>query len=201
MSAFCREHEYRRHTTGHHTALDIKRRTWKPFVIEATRFVQEQTAAGHPSILAGIHWVADEITQAGRPDHQQTDLSAPAVRYREALVRAVRHGNGPADLLARWIAAYLSDDRGLDPGPRFASDQHFAVQSARVFLMPLPFGDQRGSWAKRKRVPQESTKNTRMYLAAYEAAFARINAALGLVALKAAEAIRARWQQQQQDDP
>src|SRR5262249_1946858 len=109
------------------------------------------------------------------------------------LLRAHRNGVDHADFLGRLIAAYSADDRGETSRPLFASDLHFAHQTAKLILHWHPLGVAKSSWAKRQRAkqrPLESGRSPRPRVRLFT--FHRWNAALGLLALKCANEINKR---------
>ena len=189
LGRYCKAHAWNYAKTGHPLALSIRRRVWAPFVRQAEAFVTKQLLAGHPSIEAGIRWVAHELASAEHPTtHDPAHLS-----YVAALLRANRYGVDPAAFLARAIAGELADDRDTgEPGPRLASDQHAVHQKARLFLYPMPFGLEASSWARRKRVPQDPIWDSRLRWGVRAYTHDRVTNALGLLARKAAAEIRRR---------
>lgn len=188
QSKWCRSHKAHYRNTGHPEARHLRRADWKPYVVMAERFVREQLRGDHPAILAGLRWISDELTKAENP----AEHSVAYLHYAEALIRAGNHGVDPTTFLARWIAGYLADNRGREAGPFFASDEHAAAQIARLYLLPKPFGDQKGQWVRRKLVEQPAIVSSRLSLATRSFTYERVNAALGMLALKASEEILRR---------
>lgn len=187
LGRWCKPHAYTYSRTGHPVALTIPRREFAPFVKSAEAFVLAHLRADHLSIEAGLRWIAGELANAERPtNHKRVHLA-----YEDALLRAKRSGVSPTELLARFIAGELADDRG-EPRPRYASDRHAAHQRARLFLLTTPFGKQ--GWSRRKRELQAPREITRVTFGVREYAHQRINAALGLLALRASAAIQQRGQ-------
>jgi hypothetical protein len=194
LARYCLHHETNRRNTGHPVGRDIRRSEWRPYVLQAEAFVREQLRAGHPTIMAAIAWVARELRQAERPTSYST---AHHIRYCEALLRAHRNGVDATAFVARAIVGELADDRFTgEPGPRFLDDTHSAHQKTKLFLQPMPYGAERSSWARRKRLPQITRHRAPLRFGTRAYAHARINKALGVLALKAAAEIKRREAEQ-----
>lgn len=67
---------------------------------------------------------------------------------------------------------------------------HAAHQRARLFLYPMPFGPE--GWARRKREAQQPREVSRLRWKVRAYTYEHVNRALGLLAMKAADAIRQR---------
>jgi hypothetical protein len=189
LGRHCAAHASNLRQTGHPVARNLRRADWQPLVLQAHAFVCEQVRAGHPAIMTALGWLHEELRRAERPTtHDTTHL-----RYAEALVRAHRRGVNAADFLARWVAGELADNRCTgEPGPRFATDVHASHQRARLFLYSKPFGDQRRTWARRKRSAEPTSRASRIPWSVRKYAFERLNSVLGVLALRAAAEIRQR---------
>lgn len=184
LGRFCKDHAQTYIRTGHPIARDIRRYAWRPLVLRSHAFVVGQLRAGHPSIEAAVCWVAKELEHAQRPT-----LYQPAyLGYASFLLRANREGVSPSDFVARAVASYLADDRGREVGPRFASDEHFAHQAAKLYLKPAHFS--RAGWSRRKREPQDALEVVRPRWRVRAFTHERVTLALGVLALKASDAIR-----------
>lgn len=198
LGSLCETHRRRLERTGHHLVeRSVHLSEWKPLVETAAQFVAAQLAANppHPSIAAAVSWCDEELARARRwvdvPRRRGSDHAAfdSAARLR----RVSSRGLDGRELLARFIAAHLMDDRGLEARPRIRSDGHFLHQAGRLILHRALIG--RTPWKRQRpfKLPQPHIDNyhdpnvrTRRY------AFRRVNSAVGVVALAAAEAIRAQ---------
>lgn len=191
---FCRVHTTNYRSTGHPVARQVRRGVWKPYVDAAERFIREQLRAEHPGIMAALRWISDELQKAENPTEA---LGLHHVHYAAALIRARNHGVDPVTFLARWIGGYLADSGDRRRTGLFANDEHMLHQIASLYLLPRPFGRQ--SWAKRTLVEQDSIRDSNTSLPTRVYVYERVNAQLGVLALKAAETILERQRQQQQD--
>ncbi|TAJ89443.1 hypothetical protein [Reyranella sp.] len=164
---------------------------WRPFFQQAEKFVTQHLVDDHAAISAAVRWITNEIKAAESP----TRFDDPALLdYWSALLRVHRSGIEATELLARWVSGELADDRFTgEPGPRYASDTHAAHQRARLLLYVKPLN--RPAWAKCQVEPQASRGRTRLLWRTRAFAFERWNSALGLLAVKAADAIRQQHQQ------
>jgi hypothetical protein len=207
MSRLCAYHSGREQTVGHPEGRAIRRREWRPYLLQAQTFLAEQVEAFHASVAEALRWIEREIRAArdverGVVRSYGADQSLARTRYLERLLRVVRNGVDAEHLLARWVAGELADDRDTDePSPRFASDKHAAHQRARLLLTGLPFGSTHHElWAKRKREKQPPARH-RSYIpySARAHCHERWNAKLGLLAVTVADEIKRRRQQPPQD--
>lgn len=186
IGIYCKEHGARYWTSGHPIAGNFGSRMWRPFVRQAEKFVGQHLVEDHAAIAEAIRWIAKELEAAERPTRFDNQV---VLDYWSALDRVRRGGVEATELLARWIAGEVADDRYTgEPGPRFASDTHAAHQRARLQLYIRPLA--RRTWAKRKIEPQARHGRGRLSWRVRAYAFERWNTKLGLLALKAAEAIR-----------
>jgi hypothetical protein len=191
LSRFCKSHARTYSRTGHPTALTVRRGSWAPYVLLSIKFVNDQLCADHPGIEAAVRWCAQELFPKGAVI-SKSDPRRPHRGYQAALTRCRRHGVEPVDLVARAIAAELADDRSEAARPIYASDQHRIHQGARLFLAPVPH--RLPGYARRRRegALAFATETKGPSLKVREYTHYRVNAALGLLALKAAEEIRRR---------
>jgi len=155
--------------------------------------VDEQLRAGHPGVEAAGQWCAEQFF--GNTVVHRNSRKAH-MGYLWALGRARRNGIEPTDLCARWIAAYLADDRGESARPLFKDDSHFRHQAARMFLYAKPLS-RAPRWHARRRVENRTPEDAE---AAHgmprwnvrEYTFRRVNDSIGLLAMKAANEIKRR---------
>lgn len=186
VGRYCKDHAVRYWESGHPVSYNIGRRMWRPFVRQAETFVGQHLMGDHAAIAAALRWITRELEAAKRP----TRFDNPAaLGYWSALSQVRQSGIEATELLARWIAGELADDRYTgEPGPRFVSDTHAAHQRARLLLYTVPLAAR--TWAKRKVDPEGSRVRIRPTWRVRAYAFERWNSVLGLLALKAAKAIR-----------
>lgn len=196
LSALCRRHYRHWEATGHHTAATIRRGAWRPWVLDASAFVSQQLRLDHAGVAAGISWFAEELV-AGGAVARRADPRRPHTGYGVALARLRRAGVGPDDLLARWFAAFAHQQSDLDqesrPGRRiFQSDDHFRHQAAKLLLYPAPIAAPR--WAQGNTDDDDSAPSSAVKFnpSVRKYTFERVNAALGVLALRAAEEINRR---------
>jgi hypothetical protein len=194
LSRFCRTHELNNYQTGHPIAASVRRGTWGPYIELAAAFINEQLMADHPGIIAAVIWCSGELFPKGavvtRVAHQR-----PHRAYQAFLTKSRHNGTEPTDLLAYAITGELADDRDLAARPLFASDSHRRHQGARLYLRAVP-PSLNDSFLRRKIERPLATREhkgdrspnwkTREYT------HQRVNEALGLLCLKAAEEIRRR---------
>jgi hypothetical protein len=198
LGRYCRPHAYKYLESGHPTAGSLGIRTWRPYFERASAFVTEQLRARHAGIADAIRWVSSEIDQAKNPTiHKGVHL-----KYSDHLLQCVRHAVEPVDFVSRWIAGELVDTRGLDHRPLIASDRHHAHQKAHLYLYRMPFGSLGNAWAPRKPEPQAPDRIPyRVRFSVRVFTHDRVNAALGRLAIKAANEIRRREAAEDNDAP
>lgn len=189
LGRYCRTHAFNYARTGHPVALSVGPREWLPFVLRAETFVCEQLSAGHPSIVAALRWIEQELRNAER----STTHDVAHLEYEQAILRAKRSGVDAIAFLARFVAGELADDRGREPGPRYASDTHAAHQRTTLYLYAMPLG--RKGRDREPQPPRGYGSRNRWRVRDYT--WKRLNPRLGLLAMKAAEEIRRRDLQQQ----
>lgn len=185
IGIYCREHGARYSSSGDPIAGNIGPRMWRPFVLQAERFVTRHLVENHAAIAEAVRWITKELEASERPTRFDDQA---LLDYWSALLRVRRSGVEATELLARWIAGELGDARfSGDPGTRIASDTHARHQRARLLLFVKPMVH---TWAKRKIEPQDHQGRVRLSWRVRSCAFERWNSALGLLALKATDAIR-----------
>jgi hypothetical protein len=184
LGRFCRSHARAVYETGDPLGRAVRRATWRPLVQEAADFVAQQLVTGHAGISDGVRWCARDLLRKATGSR----LAPTEARYFAALARARSAGVAPVDLLARWIAAYLADDRGDNVRPLFRSDEHWRHQAARLFIHGRPIGGGDG-WSSRTRTPQPPRRRRGDGPSVRQFAFERVNGALGLLAILAAREI------------
>jgi hypothetical protein len=220
MSRWCLGHRVARYNTGDPQGRTLKATDWRAFADPSYRFVRTQLRKGHPSVVAAVHWIDREITLAERLESGSASAGhvdeATSV-YLAWLLRAYRSGTTSLDFVSRFVAAYLADDRGSDePSPRFVSDAHFKLQTARLVLYahrlhtlgkpqrhhllaeqvakhPEAFKVETTEdprWGGTKTVYRPRTPSWRPTFTSRERCFERWNRALGVFAIRAAEAVR-----------
>lgn len=198
LGRHCGKHRKQLERTGHPAvSRSISIAEWKPLVELAASFVAEQLATQppHPSIVAAVNWADEELSKARMraelPRRRGSDQAAfdTAARLR----RVASRGLDGRELVARFIAAQLMDERGLEVRPRIKSDDHFLHQAGRLILHRALIG--RMPWKRLRpfKLLQAHIDNyhdpnvrTRRY------AFRRTNSAIGVVALAAADELRRR---------
>lgn len=186
---YCVDHALTYERTGHPAGDTIRRGTWAPFVATADAFVTQQLLKDHKGIEEAIRWCARELYPTGVV-YRRGDPRRPYKGYGAALGRARRLGVEPTELLARSIAAQLADDRGDASRPLFRSDAHHVHQSARMFLAALPFKS--AGYARRKREHDPAPEPIRIPFRVRVYAYNRVNAAIGILAIRAAATIKRR---------
>ncbi|MGQ3301207.1 hypothetical protein [Reyranella sp.] len=162
----------------------------------AAAFVDQQLRACHPSIAAMAAWCEREVALSNRPlgpPSAGKDIDR-AADYSGRLRRVVERGLEGRELAARFVAAYLADDRGHDSRPAFTSDENFRHQAARLVMHRALIG--RLPWPRSRKGPaplptlhtqyHDPCAGTRRFV------FDRFNRALGIVAHRAADEIRRR---------
>ena len=185
MSRWCIQHARTYERTGHPVATAVRFGTWRPYLDQAEKFITQQEAAGHPGITAALQWCAEELFHQG-PAILWANPKRPSTGYRVALNRCRKHGVEPHDLLARAISVELADDRGEAARPIFASDLHRIHQGAKLFLYHVPRPTKTSDPAMQTSTYQRVRWRVREY------AHQRVNAAIGLLTLRAADEIKAR---------
>jgi hypothetical protein len=198
LGRHCGKHRKHLERTGHPAvARSIPIATWKPLVELAASFVAEQLAAQppHPSIAAAVRWCDDELALArNRHNAPRSSRRGPdAVDYAARLRRVSGRGLDGRELLARLIAAYLTDDRGHDARPVIRTDSHFAHQAARLLLHRALIGCLPWKRVRPSGPPAPHLDNYHDPLVGVRRhAFARINGAIGVVAIASADELRRR---------
>jgi hypothetical protein len=185
LGRWCRKHTAHRRLTGHPTAPSIRIGRWRSYVLESSRFVDQQLRAEHPSVGAGVQWCADELL-GRRVVARRADDWRPHTGYSRALARMRSYGVSPQDMLARAIAAHFAQEceAGL-----FKDDGHWRHQSARLFLYARPMGPS-GYIQRERDEPMRGAvligPRVRMLV------FERSNAALGVLSARAAQTLMQR---------
>lgn len=195
FGGFCSGHLKHYQATGHPTAKTIRRGAWRPWVMEASGFVSQQLRLDHVGIADGVSWCAKELFSP--PAGRRNDPKRPHVGYSLALANMRRGGVGPDDMLARFIAAYAfrqwADTNARSYRLTFANHEHFAHQASRLYLHPRPLGAPRwaqGSTDDDEGAPERDPR--RIIPSVRRFTYDRVNVALGVLALKAAEEINKR---------
>ncbi|MBN9087031.1 MAG: hypothetical protein J0J01_09000 [Reyranella sp.] len=195
LGSRCRAHARHYEATGHPTARTIRRGTWRPWVVEAASFVGQQLRLAHPGIDAAVSWAAGELFGSGKAA-RRSDPRRPHTGYSRALARLRAGGVGPDDFVARWVAAYafrqLDAEEPRSQRRSFRDDSHFQHQAAKLLLHPQPLGAP--AWA-RQHTEDGSADGTavgRINFSVRRFAFDRVNAALGLLAFRAADELNKR---------
>jgi hypothetical protein len=199
LGRYCGKHRKQLERTGHPAvARSIPIAEWKPLIELAASFVAEQLATQppHPSIAAAVRWCDDELALArNRHNAPRSSRRGPdAVDYAARLRRVSSRGMDGKELLARMIAAYMADDRGEEARPHIRGDMHFEHQAARLILHRALIG--RLPWRRVKPLGPPPVPHLNNYhdplVGVRRLAFTRVNGAIGVVAIKAAEEIRRR---------
>lgn len=183
LGRYCGKHRQAYEATGHPEAPRcVSRSEWGPLVETAAAFVAEQLLNHHPSMRAGVAWADHEL--AHLPMRRNTDAC-------ERLTRVRDRGLDGRELIARLIAAHLSDDRGQAARPRYRSDHHFSNQAGRLLLHRDRIG--RMPWRRvvsGRCIPlrryNDPCASSRLF------AFHHFSSALGRLAMIAAEELRRR---------
>lgn len=196
LGRLCNQHRQRLESTGHpEVRRSLSQADWRPFVESAAAFVAAQLAAGHPSVVAAVKWADYELARACRlaAVPHPSRRSPHAIGYATRLARVARRGLDGRELVSRAIAYHLADDRDCFHKPRFRSEDHFKHQAGRLLLHRALIG--RLAWQRTRRQDgpllslaryNDPSAGLRLY------AFYRINKALGVVALLAADELRRR---------
>lgn len=198
LGRYCNQHRKRRERTGHPAvARSIPAAAWKPLVELAASFVAEQLAIQppHPSIAAAVRWCDEELAQARKRynEPRRRDRGPDAVDYAARLRRVSGRGLDGRELLARLIAAYLADDRGHEARPQIKSDAHLEHQAARLLLHRALIGCLPWKRIRPSSPPAPHLNNYHDPLVGVRRhAFTRINGAIGVVAIAAADELRRR---------
>lgn len=195
LGSLCRPHARHYEATGHPDAKTIRRGVWRPWVVEAAAFVGQQLRLGHSGIEAAVSFAAAELYGSGKAA-RRSDPRRPHTGYSRALARLRSGGVGPDDFVARWIAAYAH--RQLDAEePRvarrsFRDDSHFEHQAAKLLLHPQPIGAP--AWARQHTEDDSSDGPVagRLNFSVRQFAFDRVNAAIGFLAIRAADELNKR---------
>ena len=184
LSRFCECHRERDRKNGHPEAQLVPYAARSTAVTEAAAFLHQQLTTGHRQAHKAVEWVRRELCRLPRRSDPR-DL-----RY-VLLIRQAAEGLDPRDLVARFIAGYLLDDRGEDIRPRFKSERNFRVQAGGLLLLFIavgspPWRDRSRSNKRRSTVRAASAAGLKLH------AFILFNQALGSFALAASDEIKRR---------
>ncbi|TVM18693.1 hypothetical protein DPQ33_04240 [Oceanidesulfovibrio indonesiensis] len=186
---YCEHHDRVNERTGHPEGHTIRKGQLRPYAARATEFIQEQHQ--HRGVQAALEWIEELLANAEDPGELHRS-SLPSQRVGKWFHKMHLAGITAEEVLSTVVGLYLL--RELDPR-QFKSDRHFQHMLAiRVLrLVPAPFIQ---AWCngEGRRLYHRIGVKMREHLAD------RLNAALGLLALRMAREIKKRMEEEQRQE-
>ncbi|TVM36579.1 hypothetical protein [Oceanidesulfovibrio marinus] len=186
LGRYCEHHDRVNERTGHPQGRVIRKGELRPYAARAAEFIKEQHQ--HRGVQAALEWITELLHNAEDPGELHR-RSLPSQRVGKWFHKMHLAGITEEEVLATVVGMYLL--RELDPR-QFKSDRHFRHMLAiRVLrLVPAPF-IQAWCQGEGRRLYHRIGVKMREHLAD------RLNAALGLLALRMAREIKKRMEEEQ----